>query len=316
MSLLSISCSKKEEGLEKVVVRLKWLHQAQFAGFYVADQKGLYRENNLDVKLNPGGVDFPSIQMVAGGSEQFGVTAADQLILAREKGVPVVAVAVIYRVSPFVLFSLHNSNITHLNDFVGRKIGVKLGGNEELTYRAMMSNAKISFDTVEEIPVKYDMSPLFSGQVDVWPGYVINEPIVAEELGYSVNIIWPDTYGVNLYADALFTTETMISNNPDLVQRFVKATLDGWTYAIENLDEAVRYTLLYDHNLKYEHESKMMIKSIDLIKPDNNPVGWMEKIRWIEMQDLLFEQEFISDKIDIQKVFSMDFLVAEYKSHK
>src|SRR5918994_4513799 len=73
--------------MDKVNLRLKWLHQAQFAGFYTADQKGFYEKNGIDVTINPGGVDFPAVQMVASGSEHFGVTGADQILIAREKGV-------------------------------------------------------------------------------------------------------------------------------------------------------------------------------------------------------------------------------------
>jgi len=309
--LILASCSKKDEGTQKVVVRLKWLHQAQFAGFYVADQKGFYKSENLDVQLNPGGVDFPAIQMVVGGSEQFGVAGADQLILAREKGAQVVALAVIYRVSPFVLFSLKESKITKLEDFINKKIGVKLGGNEELTYRAMMRNAMIPFEKVKEIPIKYDMSPLFTKQVDVWPGYVINEPIIAEEKGFPVNIIWPKDYNVVLYADAIFTTEKILNENPDLVKRFIRASLKGWKYATEHSEEAVKYTLLYDKNLNYEHESKMMKTSIDLIKPDNSPIGWMENNKWEEMQRLLLEQNILKNKIEINKVYTTKFI--DYK---
>ena len=317
LSLVIIGCDREDsQKLDKVVVRLKWLHQAQFAGFYTADQMGIYREENLDVKLNPGGVDVPAIQMVIGGSEQFGVTAAEQLIFAREKGAPVVAIAVIYRVSPFVLFSLKGSGISGLQDFVGKRIGVKLGGNEELTYRAMMRNAGISFDKVKEIPVKFDMSPLFTKQVDVWPGYVIHEPIVAEEKGYPVNIIWPNDYGVSFYADALFTTEEMIQDNPDIVARFVKATLRGWEYAIQNPEEAVQYTLLYDENLNHAHELKMMNTSIELVKPDEKPVGWMTKEKWTEMQELLLKQNLLTDPIDINKVFTSKYFVIPQQTNK
>ena len=93
---------------EAVTVRLKWFNQAQFAGFYVAQEKGYYKAVGLDVNIQPGGPDFPAVQMVTGGNEQFGVTGADQILIARSKGVPVVALAVIYRRNPFVLFSLAN----------------------------------------------------------------------------------------------------------------------------------------------------------------------------------------------------------------
>lgn len=304
-----LSLGKKEQAaVDKVNVRLKWVHQAQFAGFYTAEQKGFYEKNGIDVTLNPGGVDFPAIQMVSGGGEQFGVTGADQILLAREKGVPVVALAVIYRKSPFVLFSLKNSGITEPKNFVGKKIGVKLGGNEELTYRAMMKNAGVDTSQVTEIPVKYDISPLLSGQIDAWPGYSINEPITAQEKGYEVNIIWPTDYGVNLYADTLFTTEDMIKNNPDLVKRFVIATLQGWNYAYNNPDEAVTYTLMYSDQLNKEHETKMMQASLALLKPDDKPVGFMDKEIWENMQKLLLENGFMKNAVNIGEVYTIQFL--------
>ena len=89
---------------ESVTLRLKWFHQAQFAGFYVAKEKDLYKSAGLNVDIQPGGPDFPAIQMVTGGNEQFGVTGADQILIARSKGVPVVALAVIFRRRCFLDF--------------------------------------------------------------------------------------------------------------------------------------------------------------------------------------------------------------------
>src|ERR1700691_5818620 len=130
-------CAAAHAG-DAVTVRLKWYNQAQFAGFYVAQAKGFYKAAGLDVIIQPGGPDFPAVQMVAGGNEQFGVTGADQILIARSKGVPVVALAVIYRRNPFVLFSLQKSGIKTPADWAGKKVGVKIGGNEELIYRAVM----------------------------------------------------------------------------------------------------------------------------------------------------------------------------------
>ena len=299
---------EKETGLDKVNVRLKWLHQAQFAGFYTAEQKGFYEKNGIDVSLNPGGVDFPAVQMVSGGGEQFGVTGADQILLAREKGVPVVALAVIYRKSPFVLFSLKDSGITEPKNFINKNVGVKLGGNEELTYRAMMKGADVDTSQVTETPVKFDISRLLSGQIDVWPGYAINEAITAQEKGYDVNIIWPSDYGVNLYGDTLFTTEDMIKNNPDLVKRFVIATLQGWNYAYNNPDEAVTYTLTYSDQLTREHETKMIQASLDLLKPDTKPIGAMDKKIWEDMQTLLLENGFMKNSVDVEQAYTNQFL--------
>jgi ABC-type nitrate/sulfonate/bicarbonate transport system substrate-binding protein len=300
--------NRQSSELEKVSIRLKWLHQAQFAGFYYADKAGYYKDEGLDVKLNAGGVDFPAVQMVAGGSDHFGVTGADQVLLAREKGIPIVALAVIYRKSPFVLFSLKESGIDTPQKFVGKKVGVKLGGNEELTYRALLKNAGVDSAQLEEIPVKFDITPLITKQIDVWPGYAINEPITAEEQGHPVNLIWPSDYRVNLYADTLFTTEEMIRTKPDVVRKFVKATTRGWEESLKNPEQAVTYTLQYSDKLTREHETKMMNASIPLIKPDNNPVGFMDRAVWVAMQDLLLKQGFMKQAVDIDKVFTTEFL--------
>src|SRR6056297_729626 len=111
LAALLVSASMSVQAAEQVSVRLKWFNQAQFAGFYVAKEKGFYEDAGLDVSIQPGGSDFPAIQMVAGGDEQFGVTSADQILTARSKGVPIVALAVLYRKSPFVLFALESSGI-------------------------------------------------------------------------------------------------------------------------------------------------------------------------------------------------------------
>src|SRR5471030_2636402 len=144
IGLALLCASVAAHAADAVTVRLKWFNQAQFAGYYVAKEKGYYQEAGLEVSIQPGGPDFPAIQMVAGGNEQFGVTSADQILVARGKGVPVVAVAVLYRKSPFVLFSLKQSGIDKPEKFREKKIGVKLGGNEELIYRAMLGKAVVA----------------------------------------------------------------------------------------------------------------------------------------------------------------------------
>lgn len=309
-------CSKKTETVpsqQKVSIRLKWLHQAQFAGFYYAKESGMYGGKGLDVTLRPGGIDYPAIQMVASGSDQFGVTGADQILLAREKGIPVVAVACIFRKSPFVLFSLKASGISKVADFPGKKIGVKLGGNEELTYRAMIAQAKVTKESLTEIPVKFDISLLLTGAVDVWPGYSINEPITAEEKGYPVQLIWPSDYGVSLYADVLFTTEETLRTNPTLVRDVVQATLEGWRKAFENPEQTVAYTLKYGAELKKDHERKMLDASKPLVSPDDKPLGWMDVAVWQQMHRLLRKSNFLKNDVDVSQAFRVDYISQSVK---
>jgi len=292
--------------LDKVYVRLKWIYQAQFAGFFTAEQKGFYREQGIDVILTPGGAESPSIQMVAGGGEQFGVTGMSQLMEARAKGVPVVALAVIYRKNPLIWFSV-NEDVNSAEDLVGRKVGVTIGSNSDILFKAMLKKAGIDIEKVERVPVTYDISPVLTGQVDAYEGYIINQPVTAREKGFETYIINPVDYGVNFYADTLFTTEKIIKENPDLVKRFVKATLEGWEYAYSHPDEAVNYTLMYSDQLTREHETAMMQASLELLRPDDKPIGMIDRQVLEEMHDLLISNNILKNPLDLDSLYTTQF---------
>jgi NitT/TauT family transport system substrate-binding protein len=301
---LLISGTVLASAADAVTLRLKWLHQAQFAGFYVAKEKGYYDAAGLDVSIQPGGPDFPAIQMVAGGGEQFGVTGADQILIARSKGVPVVAIAVIYRENPFVLFALKKSGLTKASQFAGKNIGLKIGGSEELIYRAVLARAGVDKKSLHETPVKFDLTPLLTGQVDVWPGYLINEVIAAQEKGFEVSIIRPADYGVAMYADTLFTTERMLKEKPDVVRKFVAATVQGWSDALADAEGAARTTVKFGNKLEFAHELAMMKASIALVRPDRAPIGSSKAAEWEGLQKMLIDAEFQKTKVDVNTAFT------------
>ncbi len=308
VALTAVVSSVPSRANESITIRLKWLNQAQFAGYYVAKEKGYYSAAGLDVKIEPGGPDFPAVQMVAGGSEQFGVTGADQILVAREKGVPVVALAVLYRKNPFVLFALSKSGIDKPAKFTGKNIGVKLGGNEELIYRAVIKSADVDKSKLTETPVKFDITPLLTGQVDVWPGYLINEVIATKERGFDVTIISPADYEISLYADTLFTTEKMLKEKPEIVRAFVTATMKGWAEAVANPEEAAKITVKYGSKLTYEHELAMMKASIPLLKPDDKPLGSMDEAGWKRVESLLISGKFLKGPVALNKAFVTEFV--------
>lgn len=292
---------QKAGELEKVSVRLEWLHQAQFAGFYVAEKKGFYKDRGLDVTINPGGMDFPAVQMVASGSDDFGLEEGNRILEAQEKEVPIVALAAIYRKNPTLFFSLADSGIAKAEDFAGKKVGV--WPDVRILLSKMLERAGVKESDVEIVPVEYDITPLLTGKIDVWPGYAINEPLLAEEQGYEVNRIWPSSYGINSYSMTLFAGEKMIREEPEVVRNFVEATIEGWEYAYAHPDEAVETTLGYSDQLNREHETKMMQASLELLKPDNNPIGYMDKEVWEEMRGI-----FLDKPIDIDRAFTNEFL--------
>jgi len=259
ISISIVSCSTTKtvietEQIQKIDLRLEWFHHAQFAGFYAAKDKGFYAEENLEVNFEQGGTGLAPIPLVISGSEQFGLAEADQILLAREQGIPVVPLVTIYRKSPLVWFSLASSNITEPKDFEGKKVGS--WPDTEALFETLMKKAGVDESKVEQVPVKYDVTPILTGQVDVFPGFIIYEPIVVQEKGYDVNLIWPSDYGINFYSMTLFTSEKLLKEQPELVDKFVIATLEGWDYTFVNPSEIANVTVHYSDELEYDFEYK------------------------------------------------------------
>ncbi|MEY2672086.1 MAG: hypothetical protein RL687_503, partial [Candidatus Parcubacteria bacterium] len=196
-----VQSNKKYKGpVSNVNLQLKWKHQAQFAGNYVAIEKGFYEDEGMIV--NPIPFDFKGsvVDIVVSGAADFGIGAADELILARSKGVPIKAIAVIYRINPTVAYSLKKSNITKPQDFVGKTVGIQKTANIKYMYGAMMTKLGIDRNKINEVDIGHDASELLDGSVDVSTGYIINEPNLVKEAGQDVNTILLADYGVDMYA--------------------------------------------------------------------------------------------------------------------
>ncbi len=297
--------------LTPVTVQLKYLHQAQFAGFYAADQNGYYAEEGLKVTFIEGGPTVDLEKPVLEGTTQFGVIGAESLIQARAAGEPLRAIAVIYRRNPLVFMTLADSGITRPQDIVGKKVQTNLA--TKLMLDAMLANVGISPNQYQEVDVGSDLSLFFSGQVQVWSAFIINEVLTAQANGYQVNLIYPDDYGIHFYSDTLFATDETISAQPDLVLRFLRATLKGWTHAIENPDLATAMISKYNPNADLQHETEQMTASLPLINTGEDYIGWMMLETWAGMEQTLREQGVLTAPVNVNDVFTMQFLEEVYK---
>lgn len=309
----SFRCNKPtmDKDVDKISLRLKWLYVASAAGDLAAKENGFFRENGLDCTVNQGGPDFDSIKLVSSGSDDFGVTGADQLILARSRGIPIKAIAVIFQESPVCFFSKKSANIIGPQNFLGRNIGVKYGTNTETEFRAMMKNLNLDLSKLKEIPVKFDLTPFFTGQVDVWPGYESNEPITVKSKGVTINTILARDYGIRMYAQTYFTTEKTIKEKPELVKRFLRAALRGWKWAVLNPEKAAKILVKYGNMLEEDRETIGIKtqKNIVITKDTQKKgVGWMTAERWALSQDILFKQGILKKRIPVSDLFTLEFL--------
>ncbi|MDE3091113.1 MAG: ABC transporter substrate-binding protein, partial [Chloroflexota bacterium] len=152
-----------------VTVQLKFLHDAQFGGFYAADQKGYYTAEGLAVTLVPGTTDTDVLRSVLDNQAQFGVTSASELILGRAEGKPVRAIATTYRRNPTVFFALASTGITRPQDFVGKKI--RAVSDQPLVLHAMTARLGIRPDQYSEVNLPSDVALFASDEVPVWGAY-------------------------------------------------------------------------------------------------------------------------------------------------
>ena len=303
-----------EKPPDEVTVQLKWIHQAQFAGMYAADKKGFYAEENIDVTLNPGGTDILPDQVVAdlvSGEADFAITGGDLLLPARSRGEPIVAIAVVFQRNPYVYVSLQGSGIERPQDLVGKKVMV--APDAEFQHQALLRKLGIAPTAIEQVPYERDVTPLVTGQVDAHMVYRTATGLAFEETGHELNWIWMEDYGIHFYADTIVANEALVEQNPDLVERFLRATLKGWRYAIENPDEAVDLTLQYDPALGRDRQARMMAAQTPLIHTGEVNIGWMRAEVWEGMHDILLDQAILDEPVDLDEVFTMEFLQKVYE---
>lgn len=301
----------RSQPLTPITVQLKYFHQAQFAGFYAADQNGYYADEGLQVSFLEGGPTVDLEQAVRDGSAQFGVTAAELLVTGRAAGQDLRAIAVIFRRNPLVFMTLADSGITRPPDIVGKR--VQYNATTRVLLNAMLDRFDTTPDQYIEIDVGADLESFYAGKVDVWNAFLTNEVLAARSAGHPVNVINPDDYGIHFYSDTLYARDDYIDANPDVVLRFLRATLHGWTYAVENPEKMAAMVAKYNPKADLPHETEQMIAGLPLINTGEDQIGWMKSEVWADMEATLRNQAVLTGTLDITQVYTMRFLEEIYK---
>ncbi len=298
---------------DRVAVQLSWVHTIEFAGFYMAEEKGYYSEENLAVELRPGGLDaegnvINAIDEVVAGRAEFGVFDGASLTIARNEGIPVVAIAAIYQRSPVAFVSLAEKGIVSPQDLIGANAAIDLASSGPLFF-TLLANQHIDPARVNVVQrTDFSIEPLISGETDVIDGWLTNEVVALEMAGYESSIILPSEYGLDMYPNLIFTTTDMIANHPDLVERFLRATLRGMQSAIEDPNTAAALVLNYNSERTLEVETAAMQRSLPLLAPAGSRPGMMRADVWYVTYQLLADQGLIDRTLDINQVYTMEFL--------
>lgn len=267
------------QAAEDVTLQLKWVTQAQFAGYYVALDKGFYGEEDLNVTIKPGGPDIAPVQVLLGGGADVMVDWMPSAVAAREQGAPVVNIAQPFKSSGMMLTCLKETGITAPTDFPGRTLGVWFFGNE-YPFLSWMAHLGIptdgGADGVTVLKQGFNVDPLLQKQADCISTMTYNEYWQVIDAGISEDQLITFKYedqGVATLEDGLYALEGKLADPAfqDKMVKFVRASMKGWKWAEENPEEAALIVLEYDETGAQTegHQTRMMSEVAKLTAGSN-----------------------------------------------
>jgi NitT/TauT family transport system substrate-binding protein len=317
--VLSCGCQlKPEQPPDEVTLQLKSIHQAECAGFYMAQEKGYYSRENIRVTFLETEKDLAIARQVAYGQADFGVIAPESILMARSGGHPVIAIASIYRQSPIVYVAMSDSGIRRPRDFLGKKVATldASGSQQDLEIQLYIMVKRLGLDVskMKLIPWDSNYTTFYSGEADITSCYSNVGLIEMTQKGLKLNLIWPSEYGASFYSDTLVTRDALITENPGLVARFLRATLRGWQDAIENYQQATPVILKYARDKDPQLQAAMMEAQLPLVHTGEDYIGWMKPEDWQAMYNILQDNDLLMKQFDVNLAYSMQFLKGIYGS--
>jgi NitT/TauT family transport system substrate-binding protein len=295
--------------LTKITVPMGYVPNIQFAPFYVAIQKGYFRDAGIDIAFDYK-VETDGVKLVGSGELPFAIASGEQVLLARAQGLPVTYVAAWYQQYPVSVVAKSELGIVIPQDLKGKKIGLPgLFGANYIGLRALLFQAKMSESDVTLDSIGFNQVDLFAaGKQDIIVGYTANEPIQLRARGIPVTEIRVADY-VQLASNGILTNEKTIRDNPQLVRAFVGAFLKGLTDTITNPDEAIQVSGSYIPNfsqLDANVQKQILQTSIEEWKTQR--LGYSDPNAWENMQNVLLDMGLITAKQDLSKAYINEFI--------
>lgn len=297
---------------QEITVRLKWLHQAQFAGMYLAQNERFYIDAGLKVNLQERDLSAGEIiNEVAQGRVMFGIVNPLDLLDAVAKGVPVQAVAVIYQESPSILAARTDTPLDSPHDLAHKTVGLT---NNSVAGRILVETMLKKYNVPNTITYtevgSEQLERLLQKKSDVVSFYRTESLYRAREKQVQLHLLKPENWGIHLYDDVLIASIATIQTKPDVVQKFVSATVRGWEKALANPNKALMATSPYTKGAYTNPSLEQFIleQSAPLIKPAaSSKIGDMDYNRWKE-QYTLYREYVVTAEFDVSTVYTLRFL--------
>jgi ABC-type nitrate/sulfonate/bicarbonate transport system substrate-binding protein len=297
--------------LQTVTVRLGWVHQAQFAGFYVAQEKGFYKDEGLNVELLPLDQNSNQVQELEQGKVDFSVMEAHQALVGVGDGAKIKAIMAVYQVNPHVLAAREDSGIRGPEDFNGKVIGFAGGeGEGNALFRIFIKKfsdpksvtyKNLSFNTVDNF---------INREADVIDLYRTDQPYLAKKSGVPLTLIPLDAYGLSTYGDVVMASNDFLESRKDIVRKFASATRKGWEYALSHGEEAAVITLPHTSGnyRDIEYERHIIEQSAPLIRGSQSDFGRMDFVPWSTLYESMRAAGAITRDFDVNEAYTNEFI--------
>jgi len=273
--------------MEKVSLQLLWLHQFQFAGYYMAKEKGFYSSVGLDVSLKEYRYGINITEDVISLNSTFGVGRAD-LIRHDSDGKKILLLASMYQSSPNVLIALKSSNIKTVKDFKSKTMMQTNDLVQSASINAMLKVNGLSLADMNIVEHSTNLEDLINGDVDIYSGYISNEPYSLKEKGLEYKLFSSAAEGFDLYSDILFTSQKYFKTHESSVRNFRDASLKGWEYAFSHIKESVD-VIYKKYNTQHKTKKALLFEAKELKKlayKDTKKIGKIDKEKVQRIYDI------------------------------
>lgn len=299
--------------MDKISVRMDVFFHGPHAPFFLGIEKGFYREQNIDLTVHPGSGSGTVIKLIGNKNDDFAYADGATLVKAISEGVPTRMVMGLLQSSPMVIVALKDSGISKPGDLPGKRMAGTPGSSPELMFPAFCKINRIDCTGVNSVQVDIPgkTAALLSKRVQATFVYAVTQvPMIEDQVG-PINVIRYADHGVNLVSNGIVTHNETVEKKPDLVRRFVRATVKSWQHAIDHPDEAVAAFGRVSDKPKASVVSQQLRTAISLLstpRTKGKPLGWMSGDDWRETIGFLEEYGGVPKGIASERIFTNDFL--------
>lgn len=303
------SIASAPDGVRSIRLPMGYLPSVQYAPFYVAEARGYFAEEGLELRFDYA-FETDGVKLVGAGELPFSLASGEQVLLARQQELPVVYVFGWWQDYPVAIAAPASSGIERPSDLAGRTVGIPLlGGASYIGYAAMLSADGLPLDAATLQVIGFTQAEaLQAGQVDAAVVYANNEPIVLASQGFPVDVLRVADY-VTLASNGIITNEATLRDDPDLVRRMLRATLRGLQDTLADPDAAFEICKIYVEGLSGEAESiqrQVLAESILFWEADR--LGYSQPAAWENMERVMLEAGLLAETQQLDQAYTNEFV--------